>query len=160
MLPPEFQKLPYRPCVGIMLLNTDNHIFVGERLDNLGAWQMPQGGIDPGEDVHQAAMREMMEEVGTNQADIIKVADTKVRYDLPAERIPNFWNGKYRGQEQTWVALHFKGQDSDIILDNHHEPEFNQWKWVKPKETIDLIVPFKRELYMQVLNLFDDILSP
>ena len=158
MLPPEFQNLPYRPCVGIMLLNQDNRVFVGERLDNPGAWQMPQGGIDPGEDVKQAAMREMYEEVGTNKAAIIQIGATKLRYDLPAERIPNFWNGQYRGQEQTWIALRFTGNDKDIILDNHHEPEFSQWQWVKPQNTLDLIVPFKRTLYAQVLDLFADIL--
>lgn len=157
-LPPEYRKLPYRPCVGLMLLNTDKHVFVGERIDSPGGWQMPQGGIDPGETPEQAAWRELHEEVGTNEATIVRTADKTLRYDLPAQRIPAFWNGQFRGQEQTWIAMRFTGQDSDIILDRHHEPEFSRWQWVKPEDTIDLIVPFKRDLYRNVLQMFEDLL--
>ncbi len=153
-LPDEYKNLPYRPCVGIILLNKYNHIFVGERLDTPGAWQMPQGGVDPGEDIETAIFRELKEEVGTNDANILGISDQKFRYDIPAERIPKFWNGAYRGQEQTWAALRFTGKDSDINLATYNEPEFARWQWVKPEKTLELIVPFKKELYKNVINAF------
>lgn len=153
----DFSDLPYRPCVGIALFNERGQVFVGERLDNLGAWQMPQGGVDAGEDIRAAAMRELKEEVGTDKAEIIRVSDEPLRYDLPADRVPKFWNGRYRGQEQVWVAMRFTGSDADIILDSHSEPEFGQWQWVDLDKTVDLIVPFKRELYSRVATIFSDI---
>ncbi|MEM7618732.1 MAG: RNA pyrophosphohydrolase [Pseudomonadota bacterium] len=107
----------YRPCVGIALFNKDGQVFVGERIDTPGAWQMPQGGIDPGEDLTLAAMRELKEEIGTNNAEIIEILDEKIRYDLPEERRKEFWNGKYVGQEQTWIAMRFTGADTDIDLE-------------------------------------------
>lgn len=156
-LPEHYQSLPYRPCVGLMLLNKNKQVFVGERIDSPGSWQMPQGGIDDGETVEQAALRELKEEVGTNAASIIKIAHQTLCYDLPAERIPAFWNGRYRGQEQSWIALQFDGKDEDIILDSFHEPEFSRWQWATPSQAIDLIVPFKKELYQQVFTLFSDL---
>lgn len=152
-----FEHLPYRPCVGLALFNAQGQVFVGERLDNLGSWQMPQGGIDAGESVEVAAMRELGEEVGTHKAEILRIAADTICYDLPPERVPTFWNGQYRGQEQTWVALRFTGADSDIVLDSHSEPEFAQWKWVDLDRVVDLIVPFKVEVYSAVIALFSDI---
>lgn len=149
--------LLYRPCVGIALFNHDGKVFVGERIDTPGAWQMPQGGIDEGESVEDAAFRELGEEVGTNQGVIIKIAEEKLRYDLPDDKIQKLWNGKYRGQEQTWVAMRFTGNDSDIDLNSFREPEFTNWQWVDIRDTLNLIVPFKHELYMHVIRLFSDI---
>lgn len=152
--------LPYRPCVGIALFNDEGKVFVGERIDTPGAWQMPQGGIDKGEDIKIAAFRELYEETGVQRAEIIRVADKKLRYDLPDELGPegrNLWGGKYRGQEQTWVAMRFTGSDSDVNLTNHEPAEFRRWQWVYLHEATDLIVPFKREVYAQVITLFKDI---
>lgn len=150
-------SLPYRPCVGITMFNSVGHVFVGERIDSPGAWQMPQGGIDEGEDILTAAFRELKEEVGTDKATLIKISGTKIRYDVPPELSTKHWGGKYRGQEQTWVALRFTGNDSDIRLDAHTPAEFDKWQWVPLTKTVDLIVPFKRETYAQVIQLFQDI---
>lgn len=143
----------YRPCVGITLFNSQGLVFVGERIDTPGAWQMPQGGIDAGEDIPQAAMREMREEIGTDKAEIIKIAERTIRYDLPDDMRARLWNGKYAGQEQTWVAARFTGQDSDIRLDAHVPREFNRWQWVQLEETVNLIVPFKQETYRRVIAM-------
>ncbi len=150
-------NLPYRPCVGLCLFNRDGLVFVGSRIDSPGGWQMPQGGIDDGEDIISAAYRELKEEIGTNKADIIKIAEQKICYDVPPELSTKHWGGKYRGQEQTWVALRFTGNDSDIRLDAHLPQEFDKWQWVTLAETVNLIVPFKRETYSKVINLFKDI---
>lgn len=158
-LPEKYQILPYRPCVGLVLLNADGQIFVGDRIDLPGAWQMPQGGVDEGETPEQTAIRELKEEVGTDQAEIIRKAPETFKYDLPAERIPSFWNGRFRGQEQTWFALRFTGKDSDIILDAHEEPEFSAWKWASKDHIMDTIVPFKRELYARVFEEFSDLIA-
>ena len=149
--------LPYRPCVGIVLLNENGHVFVGERLDKLGAWQFPQGGIDPGEDVETAAWRELKEETGTNNAKILRVSDTTTRYDLPDDLLPKLWDGQFRGQEQHWIAMRFGGNDNDIDIQSFDPPEFNAWKWITLTETLDLIVPFKRETYKQVIAMFEDL---
>jgi putative (di)nucleoside polyphosphate hydrolase len=146
----------YRPCVGIALFNQQGQVFVGERIDTPGAWQMPQGGIDPGEDIAEAAMRELSEEVGTRHARIIKIIDETVRYDLPPDLRKKLWGGRYAGQEQTWVVARFDGQDSDINLtagDVGIPAEFSQWKWVSLEDTVSLIVPFKREAYRRVIAL-------
>lgn len=118
---------------------------------------MPQGGIDEGEDILTAAFRELKEEIGTDKAEIIRVADQKIRYDVPPELSTKHWGGKYRGQEQTWVALRFTGEDSDIRLDAHMPAEFDKWQWLPLHETVNFIVPFKRETYRQVIELFKDI---
>lgn len=149
--------LPYRPCVGIALFGQAGHVFVGERIDTPGSWQMPQGGIDPGEDVISAAFRELEEEVGTNKADLIRVAERTIRYDVPMSLSTKHWGGKYRGQEQTWVALRFTGADADIRLDQHDVPEFSKWQWVPLSQAADLIVPFKRDTYLDVIKMFRDI---
>lgn len=149
----------YRPCVGLLILNANGEVFAGERLDKLGAWQMPQGGIDEGEDLEIAAFREMKEEIGTDKAEIIRIHDTPIRYDLPAEIQAKLWGGKYAGQEQTWIALRFTGQDSDINLEAYEHPEFAQWKWMEFSELLNLIVPFKRDTYEQIQSAFSDLLA-
>ena len=147
-------KLPYRPCVGIALFNKKGEVFVGERIDNPGAWQMPQGGIDQGEDVEGAAFREMKEEIGTDQAELIEIASEKLSYDLPPHLLGRLWKNKYRGQEQTWVALRYTGNDEDINLYAHNPPEFKAWKWVSIDNVLDSTVSFKRKTYEDVINMF------
>ncbi len=146
----------YRPCVGIALFNKDGKVFVGERIDTPGAWQMPQGGIDPDEDLEVAAFRELKEEIGTNKATILKIHDEKIRYELPTELAQKHWNGKYIGQEQTWIAMRFNGEDSDIVLDADDHPEFAKWQWVNLPDTLDLIVPFKRKSYSILIDVFKE----
>lgn len=149
--------LPYRPCVGLCLFNKDGKVFVGERIDSPGAWQMPQGGMD-GQDVRVAVMRELKEETGTNKAEIIRIHDKVLRYTIPDDvrsRIP--WGGKYAGQDQTWVALRFTGEDRDIKLDADDHPEFARYKWVALSDVPKMIVPFKIETYEEVVKAFADI---
>lgn len=161
--PVDKSALPYRPCVGIMLANREGHIFVGRRTDQSvaepDAWQMPQGGIDPGEDDTAAALRELGEETGVvpSLVDIIARSARDYAYDLPDELIGRIWGGKYRGQRQRWFLLRFKGADSDIDLATE-QPEFNAWQWVAPSQLVDLIVPFKRTLYRQVVEEFTPLL--
>lgn len=141
----------YRPCVGICLLNEDGLIFAGERISTPGAWQMPQGGIDAGENVLVAAHRELKEEIGTDLMDVIALHPDKLRYDLPADLNGKLWRGKYAGQEQQWVYARFTGSDADIVLDGDDHPEFSHWQWCAPDQLMGLIVPFKRDVYEQVL---------
>ena len=143
----------YRRGVGIMLLDRRNHIFVGRRIDTPDAWQMPQGGIDKGEAPRDAALRELMEEVGTDKAEILAEAKNWLNYELPGNLHLQAWGGRYRGQTQKWFAMRFLGADRDIRLDAHH-PEFDAWKWVTRDDLIRLIVPFKRQLYKDVLKEF------
>jgi putative (di)nucleoside polyphosphate hydrolase len=143
--------LPYRPCVGIMLFNHEGKVFVGKRIDQtVEGWQMPQGGIDKGEEPRDAALRELMEEAGTNKAQIIGEMAAWVTYDLPAHLIGVAFHGKYKGQKQKWFALRFTGTDADIDL-TAHEPEFSDFRWVTLEELPELIVPFKRETYRTVV---------
>lgn len=145
---------PYRPCVGLALFNSEGKVFVGERIGNPGAWQMPQGGIDAGETVEQAAFRELEEEVGTAKAQILKFHDVPLRYELPDNLSGRLWNGMYRGQEQFWLALRFTGTDEDIAVNRYSPPEFQAWQWVSLDEIVDLAVPFKRDTYEKVIAAF------
>lgn len=152
------KRLPYRAGVGLMILNPKLEVFVGRRIDSkLEAWQMPQGGIDDGEDITDAVLREMKEEIGTNNANII--ADTKqwYQYDLPLHLISKLWNGRYRGQRQKWFLLQYLGKDEDIDI-NYDHAEFSDWKWAKIEELPNIIVPFKRNLYISVIEEFRDII--
>ena len=152
----------YRPGVGIVLLNRDGLVFVGRRADmpaGIAAWQMPQGGIDPGETPREAALRELGEEVGTDKATILAESAGWLTYDLPEELRQKLWRGRWRGQSQKWFALAFTGRDTDIDIAAHGE-EFDAWKWVSAGELPDLIVPFKREVYRMVLKEFADLISP
>lgn len=142
----------YRPAVGMMLLNAGNKIFVGQRVDNQEpAWQMPQGGIAPLEDADQAMLRELQEEIGTRNVEIIVKSKVWYKYDLPPKLAERLWNGKFKGQKQIWYVLRFKGQDNEINI-HTYSPEFCNWKWVEKEELLELIVPFKRELYAQILK--------
>jgi putative (di)nucleoside polyphosphate hydrolase len=148
-------SLGYRPAVGIMLLNPLGEVFVARRLDMpaMPAWQMPQGGIDAGETPHQAAFRELREEIGTAAAEIIGESRGWLQYDLPAKLAGTVWGGCYRGQRQKWFLMRFTGRDSDINLATEH-PEFDAWQWVAPTRLPELIVSFKRRLYTAVLSEF------
>jgi putative (di)nucleoside polyphosphate hydrolase len=146
----------YRPAVGIMLLNPAGLAFVGRRIDmpaGLAAWQMPQGGIDPGETPSQAAFRELKEEVGTDKAEILAETEGWLHYDLPSDIASRMWSGRWRGQRQKWFLMRFTGEDADINPATEH-PEFDAWEWVEPQRLPDLIVPFKRPLYRDVLAEF------
>ncbi|MEM7223583.1 MAG: RNA pyrophosphohydrolase [Pseudomonadota bacterium] len=157
--PSEIARLPYRPCVGIMLLNSANQVFVAQRLNHAHqAWQMPQGGIDKGESPQRAALRELKEEIGTNHAEILAESKQWLSYDLPTHLAPKLWKGRYRGQTQKWFALRFLGRDSDIDLETEH-PEFKAWRWAPADELPALIVPFKRKVYEQVLEEFSTLLA-
>ena len=149
-----YAERPYRACVGIMLINGGGQIFVGQRIDNhTEAWQMPQGGIDAGEEVEHACFREMREEIGTDKAEILAIHPEWLYYDLPHELADRLWDGVYRGQKQKWVALRFKGTDADINIATD-EPEFCQWKWIVPDEIVELAVPFKHHVYRDALKAF------
>lgn len=158
MTPEDIEKLPYRPCAGVMILNADGDVFVGQRLDSqTDAWQMPQGGIEKNEDPHQAALRELWEETGITADKAELIAQTKdwVPYDLPHDLVPKLWKGKYRGQKQQWFLFRFTGEDSDINIVTEH-PEFSHWKWMPKTGLLDAIVPFKRSVYAAVLDEFKD----
>lgn len=150
--------LPYRPCAGVMLLNDRGEVFVGQRLDSVvEAWQMPQGGIDPGEAPLDAAIRELGEEAGIapDKVELVAEAPDELFYDLPEELIGRIWKGKWRGQRQRWFLFRFTGTDADVNIQTA-EPEFRAWRWVEPVQLPDLIVPFKRELYTQLLDIFGE----
>ena len=148
--------LPYRENVGVMLLNAAGKVFVGQRLDNrTPAWQMPQGGIDPGEDPRTAALRELHEETGVRPdlVEIVAVSDDWIPYDLPADLVAKLWQGRYRGQSQKWFLMRFKGTDNDVDIATEHQ-EFSNWQWLPVDQLADNIVPFKRPVYEQVLAEF------
>ena len=154
-------SLPYRPCAGAMMINRDGRVFVGQRIDNVQeAWQMPQGGIDPGEDARAAAIRELGEETGVapEHLELIAEAPEELTYDLPPELIGKVWKGKYRGQRQRWFLFRFTGADTDIDIATAH-PEFRAWRWADPADLPEIIVPFKRALYEQILDAFADHLG-
>ncbi|PJB70419.1 MAG: RNA pyrophosphohydrolase [Alphaproteobacteria bacterium CG_4_9_14_3_um_filter_47_13] len=153
----DYSNLPYRACVGIVLFNEDRRVFLGERLESKGAWQLPQGGIDEGETLEQAFFREMKEETGTDQATILKVHDEIMRYTLPHHLLGRLWNGKYAGQDQTWVAARYTGTDDDFNIYYHHFPEFQSWQWTPLNDIVDLVVPFKRETYSKIIEAFKDL---
>ena len=151
----------YRPCVGVMLLNGEGHVWIGRRFDKQNDegkghwWQMPQGGIDKDEDAAKAALRELAEETAVTSAKVIAESSRWYDYDLPQHLIGKSWNGKYRGQTQKWFALRFTGEDSEINLKPPgHKQEFDQWRWAPMSEVLDLIVPFKRQVYEQVIAEF------
>ena len=151
------EDLPYRPCVGLMLINADGQVFVGRRIDQtVEGWQMPQGGIDKGETPEQAVMREMKEEVGTDNAEILRAHPDWLNYDLPPHLIGVALHGKYRGQTQKWFALRYRGKDTDINLLTH-ETEFATWRWAGMDELLSLVVPFKRDTYRKVVAEFKDL---
>jgi putative (di)nucleoside polyphosphate hydrolase len=152
------EGLPYRPAAGVMLLNRDNKVWVGQRLDStLEAWQMPQGGLDPGEEAEEGALRELEEETGIarDKVEILARCPEQLLYDLPEELLGKLWKGRWRGQSQTWFLMRFLGQDGDVHIETEH-PEFRAWKWAEPESLPELIVPFKKGLYRNVLKAFAD----
>ena len=149
----DLKNLPYRHGVGMMVFNDKKQIFVGKRIDNQEAWQMPQGGVDKGENVEVAAKRELYEETGIQSIRIIKQSDKEYIYDLPDHLLGKIWKGKYKGQKQTWYLMKFLGPDSEININQKH-PEFNEWKWVSIDELPNLIVSFKKDLYQAVIAEF------
>ena len=160
---PDSEGALYRPAVGIMLLNHLGKVFVGRRIDmpaGLAAWQMPQGGIDRGETPRTAARRELQEEVGTDRADILAESRGWLCYDVPPAIVRGMWGGRFRGQRQKWFAMRFTGEDADIDPAASEHPEFDAWEWVAPEQLPELIVPFKRQLYLDVLAEFRAYWSP
>ena len=165
------EELPYRPCVGVALFNREGLVWVGKRSDANAEgegkghwWQMPQGGLDEGEDPEKAALRELYEETSVKSATLIREAPGWLTYDLPPELVGKSWGGRYRGQKQKWFALRFTGKDGDIDVlrpgGGKHKPEFSEWRWEKLERLPELIVPFKRKVYEAVVETFRDIPGP
>ncbi len=163
-----FLKLPYRLCVGVMLLNRDNDVFVGRRRNEAGpehvnaaySWQMPQGGIDDGEEPYLAALRELYEETSVRSVELVAEAPDWYSYDLPQEILRRSWRGRYRGQKQKWFALRFTGNESEINVRHPaggHRAEFSEWRWAPMDSLPGLIIPFKRPVYEQVVAAFSQL---
>ena len=160
------KDLPYRPCVGVMLLNEKNQVWIGRRIakwkgdGSQKLWQMPQGGIDKGETPLIAAMRELEEEIGTNDAELIGEHSHWLSYDLPDDVQGTALGGHFRGQTQKWFAMRYQGEDRDINIDglNGHDIEFDQWRWAEIDELVPLVVSFKRHIYEQVVAHFNDLI--
>ena len=150
------QDAHYRSGVGVMLLDARNQVFVGQRVGHEGAWQMPQGGIEPGEAPFIAALRELREEIGTDDVELLAASEGWLRYDLPPDLAGRAWDGRWRGQQQKWFAMRFRGSDADINIATEH-PEFSAWRWIPATQAADLIVAFKRQLYLDVLREFHAI---
>lgn len=151
-------NLPFRQGVGMMIIDKDNRVFVGKRIDSkANGWQMPQGGIDLGETPSAAALREMEEEIGSNKGDVIAESKKWYSYRVPTAAIPRLWDGQYCGQKQKWFLIRFTGEDSDINVNTEH-PEFDQWKWVDFDNLLNDIISFKYNLYKQVVDEFKGLL--
>lgn len=145
----------YRPCVGVMMVNAQGKVFVGKRIDGADTdfWQMPQGGVDPGENLAEAAFRELHEETGVSKRhlELVGAMEEEIFYDLPDELKGRMWGGRFLGQRQRWFLVRFTGADEDVDLNAHKHPEFCEWQWVDPARLSDLIVPFKRAVYETVV---------
>jgi putative (di)nucleoside polyphosphate hydrolase len=161
------KSLPYRPCVGIALFNAEGHVWIGNRSDENAEgegeghwWQMPQGGLDPKEDPHQAALRELYEETSIGSVSMLKEASGWFTYELPSELVSQSWGGRYRGQKQKWFALRFEGDEKEIDVlhpgGGKYKAEFSSWRWEKLARLPSLIVPFKRRVYEQVVAAFEE----
>jgi putative (di)nucleoside polyphosphate hydrolase len=152
---PHNQKLPYRPCAGIMLFNKQGGVLVGQRLNiYLNAWQLPQGGINDGEEPKAAALRELKEEIGTSNVEIIGEIENWLKYDLPPELLGRLWEGRFQGQTQKWFAMRFLGNDIEINPTGVKNPEFSAWKWSSIEKIQEMAVPFKQAIYGIVVSEF------
>ena len=159
----DYHSLPYRPCAGLTVINRKGLVFIGRRkggpehVDETHVWQMPQGGIDEGEDSYKAALRELHEETNIKSVEKLGEVADWIAYDIPRDIVGAAWKGKYRGQKQKWYALRFTGDDSEIDIKNPgggHEPEFIAWRWEKIERLPELVVPFKRQIYEQIVKEF------
>jgi putative (di)nucleoside polyphosphate hydrolase len=167
---PPYESLPYRPCAGIAVFNREGRVFVGRRLegpehtDAIHSWQLPQGGIDPGEDTYRAALRELHEETSIRSVQKLGEVPQWLTYDIPRVIAGHAWRGKYRGQTQKWFALRFTGEDNEINIvepgGGGHKPEFTAWRWERLEKTPDLVVPFKRPVYERMVREFVQFAKP
>jgi putative (di)nucleoside polyphosphate hydrolase len=166
---PPIESLPYRPCAGLTVFNADGRVFVGRRaggpehVDLTHVWQMPQGGIDEGEEPFSAALRELYEETNIRSVEKLGEIPDWIYYDIPHDIVGQAWGGKYRGQKQKWYALRFTGEEGEINVTSPaggHEPEFIDWRWVELRELPDLVVPFKRQTYERIAREFETFVKP